>query len=319
MHKEAQLFLETIKRHEFITVFRHISPDPDAQGSQWGLITWIRENFPEKKVVACGLEEGIFTNFFPNIDKIEDDFIKESLAIITDTSNKERVDDQRYKLAKETMRIDHHIFIEQFCDNEIIDSSAGAACEIIARIFEEIDLLCSAKTASYLYAGLMMDTLNFKTGNTTSNTFKAASYLVSKGINLELINSEMLNIDKKVFDYITLLRKKMIYREEGVAYAFMSKDDYEPFGLTNAEARSKVNAFGSVKQFKIWCLFTESVDKKDIRWVGSLRSHSLPLNEIASRYHGGGHANACGIKLYNQQEADSLIEELAKLAATEHF
>lgn len=317
MHKEALKFLDAVKRNDTITVFRHISPDPDAQGSQWGIISWIQENFPDKTVVACSLEDGIYTDFFPKKCEVCDELIKKSLAIVTDTSNKERVDDQRYRLAKETFRIDHHIFVEKFCDEEIIVSEAGAACEIVARIFEELDMPCSTKTAEYLYAGLIMDTLNFKTGNTTSKTFKAASYLADKGIDLAKINSAMLNVNKNVFDYITFLRKKMVYRPEGVAYAFISKEDYEPFGLTNAEARSKVHAFDSVKEFKIWCLFTENTDKNDIRWVGSLRSRSLVINEIAGRYHGGGHANACGIKLYNQQEADALIEELAKLAASD--
>ncbi len=317
MHKDAFIFLDAVKRHDTITVFRHISPDPDAQGSQWGIISWIRENFPEKKVIACGLEDGINPGFFPIKTEVPDELIKESLAIITDTSNQERVDDQRYTLAKESLRIDHHIFIKKFCDQEIIHSEAGAACEIVAAIFEELNMPCSKETAEYLYAGLIMDTLNFKTSNTTSSTFNAASYLVSKGIDLERINSAMLNVDKKVYDYITFLRNKMVYRPEGLAYAFASKEEYEPFGLTNAQARSKVDAFNSVREFKIWCLFTEYVGENDIKWVGSLRSHSLVLNEIASRFHGGGHANACGIKLYNQQEADALIEELAKLAASD--
>ena len=79
-----------------------------------------------------------------------------------------------------------------------------------------------------------MDTLNFKTGNTTSKTFNSSSYLVDKGIDLSKIISAMLNVNKNVFDYITFLRKKMVYRPEGVAYAFISKEDYEPFALTNA-------------------------------------------------------------------------------------
>lgn len=317
MRNESLKFLEAIQRHDTITVFRHISPDPDAQGSQWGIIMWIQENFPNKKVYACGLENGIHSDFFPSKTEVSDEIIKKSLAIITDTSNKERVDDQRYRLAKETFRIDHHIFIEKFCDHEIIDSEAGAACEIVAQIFKDLNMKCSKKAAEYLYSGLIMDTLNFRTSHTTENTFQAASYLVSKKIDLVRINSAMLNIHKKVYDYITFLRNKMIYRSEGIAYAFVSREEYELFGLTNAEARSKVNAFDSVKEFKIWCLFTENVDKNDIQWVGSLRSHSVALNELANRYHGGGHANACGIKLYNQQEANDLIEDLAKLAASD--
>jgi nanoRNase/pAp phosphatase (c-di-AMP/oligoRNAs hydrolase) len=38
-----------IKRYDRIVVFRHIKPDYDAMGTQMGLYTFLKDNFPEKE------------------------------------------------------------------------------------------------------------------------------------------------------------------------------------------------------------------------------------------------------------------------------
>ena len=42
--------LRAIKRYDRIVVFRHIMPDFDALGTQMGLYTWLKDNFPNKEV-----------------------------------------------------------------------------------------------------------------------------------------------------------------------------------------------------------------------------------------------------------------------------
>ena len=48
--------LDEIKYSDVITIFRHVRPDCDAVGSQFGLKSWLNDNFPEKKVYALGNE-----------------------------------------------------------------------------------------------------------------------------------------------------------------------------------------------------------------------------------------------------------------------
>ncbi len=51
--------LKAIQQYETIIVHRHVRPDPDAYGSQCGLVELLKANFPEKKVYAVGREEEI--------------------------------------------------------------------------------------------------------------------------------------------------------------------------------------------------------------------------------------------------------------------
>ena len=47
---DFSVLLEEIKQADTITIFRHVSPDCDAVGSQFALKNWIEENFKGKHV-----------------------------------------------------------------------------------------------------------------------------------------------------------------------------------------------------------------------------------------------------------------------------
>ena len=91
--------LQHIQNAQIITIFRHTNPDCDAVGAQFGLKNWIQDNWPEKKVYALGYDhpnQGVW----PESDSVEDEVIAQSLAIVVDTANRERVDDQRFEKAR---------------------------------------------------------------------------------------------------------------------------------------------------------------------------------------------------------------------------
>lgn len=51
-----------------------------------------------------------------------------------------------------------------------------------------------------------------------------------------------------------------------------------------------------------------------IEYDGSLRSKTISINEIAQRFNGGGHKNACGVKDLTKKQLDELIQELSLLS-----
>ena len=52
--KQYRQILNQIKKHDDIVIFRHIMPDFDALGSQFGLYTWLKDNFPQKSIHVVG-------------------------------------------------------------------------------------------------------------------------------------------------------------------------------------------------------------------------------------------------------------------------
>ena len=47
LYKEV---LKKIKQYSTIVVYRHTCPDFDASGTQNGLVTWLKDSFPNKKI-----------------------------------------------------------------------------------------------------------------------------------------------------------------------------------------------------------------------------------------------------------------------------
>ena len=66
---------EQLKAADIITIFRHQRPDCDALGAQFGMKYWLQENFPDKTVLALGLEQGIQGDFLAS-DTADDDIIR---------------------------------------------------------------------------------------------------------------------------------------------------------------------------------------------------------------------------------------------------
>lgn len=301
-----------IEQYDVITIYRHTAADSDALGSQFGLKQWILDTYPQKSVYALGTAIGSAGAHFPDIDTCKDELIQNSLAIILDTANTSRIDDERWMHAAYKIKIDHHIFVEAYADLEIIDDYKGATCEILADLFEKQGCTLSKQCAEYLYSGMIADTLQFSINATTPQMLRTAAYLVECGVDVAKINEENFSKSLKEFRYETYIRQNCVILDECVAYAKISKDEYTAFDLTFNEAKEKVYALGHVNEFAAWALFVEIEQDEQGRCLynGSLRSRNKMINDIANEFKGGGHRFACGVKNLHDEDIERLLAML---------
>ena len=305
---------DAIRSFDSIVIFRHIHPDCDALGSQFGLKTWILDNYPDKHVYALGAEttsQGIW----PKSDECTDEVIAKSLAIVLDTAAVNRCDDARFVSAKMIVKIDHHPDVDGYGDLQYVNSEAAAACEILAGFLKREGKTISRKCAEYIYKGILTDTLRFTTSNTTAETLKAAAFLASHGVNIPEVNRELFDLDLDEFRLATFIRTNVHYDESGLAWLIMKKDKLEEFGITGSEARGHIDEIGHVRDFRIWAMFTEALTGEANRYEASLRSKKAVVNEIAAEYGGGGHKNAAGIKGISEKNVNEIISRLKHLAS----
>ena len=122
-----------IKKFDTIVIARHVGPDPDALGSTLGLKDSIQATFPKKKVYAVGLGAAKF-RYLGNVDKFDENFYNNSLLIVLDTPDIKRVDGVDVSKFKYKIKIDHHPFIEKFCDIEIVDDTASSASQLVMEL-----------------------------------------------------------------------------------------------------------------------------------------------------------------------------------------
>ena len=303
--------LKQIKNHDTIIIHRHSKPDGDALGSQIGLKHLIKHNFPTKKVFVVGdmTERYSFINDCV-MDEIDDSVYNGALAFVLDLSAPHLVSDDRYKLAKTTIRFDHHLFIEKFCDIEFTDSSFESCAGLIAYFAKSCNLLLNAQSASALYTGMVTDSGRFRYDSTTSRTFEVASFLLTVPFSLTDI---YVNLYADDFEFIKLRASfilKINFTDKKVAYIYTTKEEMAELNKDSFTiSRGMVNTMSDLKGVDIWVNFTEA----DGVVLCEIRSSKYNINPIAVKYGGGGHAKASGATLPDKQTAMALLNDLNDL------
>jgi len=304
-----------IKRYDRIAIFRHAKPDYDALGSQMGLATWIKDNFPNKEVRVLGDNHVTFTpRLFPYMDDLNEEWFKKPfLAIILDTANSSRIADPRWEKAKFKVKIDHHPLEEDFGNVSMVNTIGAAASENIvnALINFKGNYVMSKEAASYFYTAIAGDSGRFQYSSTSAHTFAIAGYLLESGLELSKIYQKMYH--KQLDDlYVTAyILNHFTISPKGVAYYVLDAKIQEELKITTERGKENVNIFANIEGVNVWCSVTE--DPKDKCWRISIRSKEKAINEVAAMFEGGGHPQASGAKINSLDELPKFIEELDKL------
>jgi len=307
--EKKRLILDKIKEYDKIIIFRHFRPDGDAVGSTMGLREILRLSFPEKKIYLINADYSDYVAFLGEEDKdIPDNEYSDALGIVIDTATEERISNKKYSLCKEIIKIDHHIDIKPYGDLSWVEEERSSASEMIADFYMTFkdELKISPEAATYIYTGIVTDSGRFRFRSVSGDTLRRAAALLDTGIDTDTLYAHlyMKNFDTLKFQGHTY--KKMKMTESGVVYLFVDKAMKKKFGLSNEEASASVSYMDSIKDSLIWIAFIEG-DDKTIRV--RLRSRFVTVNGIAEKYHGGGHACACGATVYSKKEMKELLDD----------
>jgi phosphoesterase RecJ-like protein len=301
--------LDWIEAAPVVCIFRHQSPDADALGSQFGLLRWIQLTYPGKKVYAMGHHRGLKPQLYGDYEPISSEDLAHALAIILDTANRERIDDERYLQCAKRFKIDHHPQGDAYADDELIEVEAASTAEILTHLLASSKPL-AYEVARYLYMGILSDTLRFSTANTRKETFQAAAYLMQSGLNLGQLNDDLFGIEHDEFVFSNYLRHKAIVEPSGLVYIILTLDVLKNLNVSPALAKEKIYEFNQVRSFKIWTIIIESDDPKEVGFNVSIRSRTHTINDIARRFGGGGHRLAAAAKGLSRSAVDEFLVAL---------
>lgn len=297
-----------IKKYDTIVLARHIGPDPDAIGSTYGLKEVILNTFPNKKVYVTGTPALRF-KYIGLTDKVPDIDYDKTLLIILDTPNKQRVDVLDIDKYKYKIKIDHHPYIETFCNLEYIDSTASSASQLVMELVSKTRLKMNKTAAEKLFIGLISDTDRFLYDYTTPKTFRLVSKLIEQtGLDFTPLYEKMYLRPYKEVNFQSYIIQNLIITENGFAYIKLDEETLTKFDVDASTAGNMVNNLNYVSEYIAWAVF--SYDKANNVIKGSIRSRGPVINDIAANYGGGGHVHAAGVKLANFDIVEDLVKEL---------
>lgn len=299
-----------IKKYDSIVIARHIGADPDALASSIALRDLILNLFPNKKVYAIGSSASRF-RYLGTLDKFSDEMYKDSLLIVTDTPDIDRVDGVDPRKFSYKIKIDHHPVVDNYCDIEFVDDTASSACQMIVELVMNTKLKLTRDIACKLYVGIVSDTNRFLYYYTTSKTFKAVyDLLKSTSIDVSSLYEQMYLKpikEKKMEGYIV---NNMTITENGLGYIMTNDEVLSYYDVDSSTARNIVQNLNYIDELYVWVILSEDKSQNIIK--GAVRSRGPVINKIAANFNGGGHPMASGVRLKSIDELEELVKQLDK-------
>lgn len=208
---------QKIKLSKNIFIMAHKNLDLDALGACIG-VSSICSYFHKKNYIIIddvknelGVEK-VLNEIGRNYNIIKSNEVpkyyhRNSILMIVDTNKAQLLQsDKILHYFKQIIILDHHQETDQTISNtdRIIDKDASSACEIVTNLIENYHVELDSKPATFILAGIVLDTNNF-TVKTTTKTYQAAYYLAEQGADPRKVQY-FLKQDLK--DYI--IRQKVI-------------------------------------------------------------------------------------------------------------
>lgn len=307
---QAEILAE-IKKYQRIIVHRHQRPDPDALGSQGGLVEIIKTTFPAKEVYKAG---GTVDDlgFLTEMDQVTDEMYKGALVIVTDTANAPRISDERYNQGDKLIKIDHHPDDEPYGDLSWVNTNASSCSEMIFDFYDmfNTELSLSEEGARLLYGGIIGDTGRFLYPATTAHTIAVASKLVTFGFDAPLLNRQINETTVNVAKLSGYVLQNMEITADGAGRVILPNSILEKYHVTDAETAALIPLPGQVDSVIAWGIF---VEQPEGYYRVRLRSKGPAINGIAKEHHGGGHPLASGANAKDLAEVAVIFDKIQKL------
>ncbi len=310
MNTEAmQAILEKIKAYDRIVLFRHKRPDGDAVGSTLGLRQILRLTYPEKEICVINNDYADYVAFLGEEDgPREDEFYASALGIVLDTATTDRISNPKYALCRELIKIDHHLNVAPYGDLSWVEEESCATSEMVAAFYHTFreEMVIDRQAAEIIFAGIVTDSGRFRFRSVSGDTMRYAGMLLDLGVDTDRLYAELYMKSFETYPFQSYLYRRIRRTENGVAYLYVSQRMQKRFGMSSEDASATVSYMDSIRDSLIWIAFIENSDGTlRVR----LRSRFATVNEIASHYRGGGHANAAGATLYKKREIKALLKE----------
>ena len=321
-----------------VTVAAHTHPDGDALGSVSALVSYLRERRGKDAVAVLPDSPAATVRFIvpDSVPLLCHDTEPEAcpariaasdLLILLDCNGFSRTESLQKAFESSTapkVLIDHHIGPdrERF-DSVFSTPDVSSASELLYYILLELPDIdrdarrLPADAARALLTGMTTDTNNFA-NSVYPGTFRMAADLIAAGVDRESVLENLYNRYRenrvRVMGYLQY--EDMRITPEGLAFIIATRDILDRFGVEKGETEGLVNVPLAIDRVKMSILLKQEDDHFRV----SIRSkNGWSARDCAVRhFHGGGHENASGGKLFwpgdiaAPEEAAAYLEQVSR-------
>jgi phosphoesterase RecJ-like protein len=303
MNKDSMTcVISAFRERDNFLVTSHVNPEGDSIGSQiavyrilkkWGknVVMVDHDEVPDNLrflEYADSIMRWIPTDFRPETFVALDCPVRGRAGHVSDHLNERHM----------VINIDHHVSNEFFGNINWVEPDASSVGEMIYRMAVEAGVEITKGFAEDIYTAILTDTGMFNYTNTSKTTHEIAGELLGAGIDPKEIHGKIF--ESKSPQQMRLLGRVLTTLQvEGgkMAHITLAEKMYAEEGLESVPTDEFINFPRSVKGVEVAVFFKENVGSRDRINVSFRSSGTVDVNAIASRFGGGGHAQASGCTL----------------------
>lgn len=300
-------------------VTTHVRPDGDALGSEVGIVGLLRQKGKDVRVVNASRTPPRYDFLDPPGNLFEhygtqatpENLADRDAVVILDLSAWSQlgeVADWVRKFDGPRVVIDHHVSQDDLGAIYLKDTSAEATGTLVVQAVHALGGSITPAMADGLLTAIAMDTGWFRHPNTRPATLRTAAELIESG-------ASIVDIYRLLFERNTLGRLRMLGETLAslrtdlggrIAYATVTRDDFERTGAIPHDTEDLVDYTVSVEGVEVGLLFIEQ-PRGGIKL--SVRSRNgLDCARLAGQFGGGGHKAAAGATLPDPlSEAQTMV------------
>jgi bifunctional oligoribonuclease and PAP phosphatase NrnA len=275
-----------------ILIVSHVRPDGDAVGSLLGLGLALEEVGKQVQMVLSDGVPATFRHLSGSDRVVKSATGRFDLIITVDCSDLQRLGDALEGVGHPDINIDHHITNLEYADHNLVDPSAVATAELLARFFPKFDLPLSQSVSEALLTGIITDTIGFRTTNMTPQALRVAAELMERGVDLpDLYSRALLN---RTYEATRLwgVGLSKLQREGPLLWTTLTLADRKAVEYPGRDDADLVNVLASVADAVIVVLFMEQ--NSTLVKVSWRSQPGYDVSKLALSFGGGGHPAAAG-------------------------
>jgi phosphoesterase RecJ-like protein len=277
-------------------ILTHQRPDGDALGSMLGLAHMLRA--AGKKAFPV-LEEGISSVFryLPGSADIRSELpAAYDLTILVDCADQERISFPENAPAHPIdIILDHHITNGRFAAFNLVDPSSASTAEFIVDVSEGLGLPIPREAAICLMAGVVTDTLGFRTPNTGEHTLDVVKTLIRAGGSLPETVERSLHRRSFAAARFWGAGLSRLERDGEIVWTHLTLADRTAAGYPGRDDADLVNILSSIDGHEVAVILIEQGNGKiKVSWRVVA---GLDVTPLAISFGGGGHPAASGALL----------------------
>ena len=180
---------------------------------------------------------------------------------------------------------------------------------MVALMTLKSNLKISINVGSNLFCGIVSDSDRFLLSYTTIDTFKIVTMLIERvKIPFHQLYAKLYERPLDEIRFHGFIASNLQVSENGFASIIIDKDTIKKYNVDVSTSSNMINDFNYIKDVYVWTFVT--YDEKNDLYKINIRSKGPVINEIAGKYHGGGHKFASGVRTKNLEEVNQLFTDL---------